>query len=126
MRIIIYIAILLFYFPVYAQDYSSEDYIRKYHKIAIAEMHIYGIPASITLAQGILESLEMAIPSLLENQKIILELNVTKDGREGKYIMMMMKQMSVLENTRRYKILIGIILSFCKTETATHFCLIIK
>jgi len=56
MRIIIYIAILLFSFPVYAQDYSSEDYIRKYHKIAIAEMHIYGIPASITLAQGILES----------------------------------------------------------------------
>ena len=67
MRIIIYIAILLFSFPVYAQDYSSEDYM-VYHKIAITEMHIYGIPASITLAQGILES-EMAIPSLLENQK---------------------------------------------------------
>ena len=83
MRIIINIAILLFYFPVYAQDYSSrEDYIRKYHKIAIAEMHIYGIPASITLAQGILESGNGNSRSLLENQKNHLELNVTKDGRK--------------------------------------------
>jgi len=40
----------------YAQKNASEDYIRKYHKIAIVEMRTFGIPASITLAQGILES----------------------------------------------------------------------
>lgn len=32
------------------------DYIDKYHNIAIEEMKAYGIPASITLAQGLLES----------------------------------------------------------------------
>ena len=35
---------------------STERYIEKYKPIAISEMHKYGIPASITLAQGILES----------------------------------------------------------------------
>lgn len=35
---------------------SIEDYILKYKPIAISEMKKYGIPASITLAQGILES----------------------------------------------------------------------
>lgn len=32
------------------------DYIEKWKNVAIREMHLYGIPASITLAQGILES----------------------------------------------------------------------
>lgn len=35
---------------------NPEDYINKYKKIAIHEMKEYGIPASIKLAQGILES----------------------------------------------------------------------
>ena len=35
---------------------KAELYIEKYKKIAISEMNSYGIPASITLAQGILES----------------------------------------------------------------------
>lgn len=32
------------------------EYIARYHPIAIEEMHLHGIPASIKLAQGILES----------------------------------------------------------------------
>ena len=36
--------------------YSAEDYIERFRVIAIKEMNSYGIPASITLAQGILES----------------------------------------------------------------------
>ena len=32
------------------------QYIRKYASLAVLEMHQYAIPASITLAQGILES----------------------------------------------------------------------
>ena len=36
--------------------YSADTYIEKFKTIAITEMNSYGIPASITLAQGILES----------------------------------------------------------------------
>ncbi|MES2874072.1 MAG: glucosaminidase domain-containing protein [Bacteroidota bacterium] len=36
--------------------YTAEDYIERFKAIAIKEMNSYGIPASITLAQGILES----------------------------------------------------------------------
>ena len=46
---------LLFFLslPLYAQ---YDAYIEKYKNIAMREMNDYGIPASITLAQGILES----------------------------------------------------------------------
>ena len=56
MKLFFSILSFLFSISVSAQDFSSEDYIRKFHKMAIAEMHSYSIPASITLAQGILES----------------------------------------------------------------------
>ncbi len=39
-----------------AQSYSREDYINKYADLAVKEMKRVGIPASITLAQGMLES----------------------------------------------------------------------
>jgi hypothetical protein len=39
-----------------AQNMSRAEYIAKYKDLAIAEMNQYGIPASITLAQGVLES----------------------------------------------------------------------
>lgn len=35
---------------------NVDEYVKRYAKIAVSEMHIYQIPASITLAQGILES----------------------------------------------------------------------
>jgi LysM repeat protein len=35
---------------------SRQQYIERYSQEAVKEMHAYGIPASITLAQGILES----------------------------------------------------------------------
>ena len=38
------------------QRISKEEYIEKYKEIAIEQMNLYSIPASITLAQGILES----------------------------------------------------------------------
>jgi len=43
------------FFSVFSQN-KTEAYIEKYRQIAIDEMHRYNIPASITLAQGILES----------------------------------------------------------------------
>ena len=39
-----------------AQKQTPKEYIEKYKKLAITEMHRSGVPASITLAQGILES----------------------------------------------------------------------
>ena len=36
--------------------YTSQQYIDRYKAIAIQEMNLYGIPASITLAQGLYES----------------------------------------------------------------------
>ena len=37
-------------------EYTVENYVNKYKEDAIREMHRSGVPASITLAQGILES----------------------------------------------------------------------
>jgi len=37
-------------------DQARQAYIRRFGSVAIAEMKAYGIPASITLAQGLLES----------------------------------------------------------------------
>lgn len=52
-----FLLILFFFsfFLAFAQN-KTESYITKYSSSAIVEMEIYGIPASITLAQGILES----------------------------------------------------------------------
>ncbi len=41
---------------MHAQKLSISEYVITYQKVAVQEMHRSGIPASITLAQGILES----------------------------------------------------------------------
>lgn len=56
MRISFLIIALGFVGIVQAQVYTRSHYIETYKKIAIDEMKRTGIPASITLAQGILES----------------------------------------------------------------------
>ena len=40
----------------FGQEISRKEYIEKYYFLAVKQMHQYKIPASITLAQGILES----------------------------------------------------------------------
>ena len=40
----------------FGQEITRKEYIEKYSSLAIIQMHQYRIPASITLAQGILES----------------------------------------------------------------------
>lgn len=47
---------LLLFIQNYAQDSKEIDYIRMYAKLAVEEMQLYKIPASITLSQGILET----------------------------------------------------------------------
>ena len=46
----------LFAHPAFVDDEMRRQYIATYQDIAVREMHRSGIPASITLAQGILES----------------------------------------------------------------------
>jgi flagellum-specific peptidoglycan hydrolase FlgJ len=51
---------LLVLLTVHAQkiswNKSYQDYIDQYREVAIQQMLMHGIPASITLAQGVLES----------------------------------------------------------------------
>lgn len=55
-RVILYvIALCLFLNPASAQSHQ-EKYITKYAQTAVSEMYRSGVPASITLAQGLLES----------------------------------------------------------------------
>ena len=56
MRGITVFLLVLSAWVVQAERISRSEYISKYKDIAIQEMNEFGIPASITLAQGILES----------------------------------------------------------------------
>ena len=56
---IINIVLILFAFASGLRAQSSSDirnYIAKYSQIALEQERTYGVPASITIAQGILES----------------------------------------------------------------------
>ena len=50
------LAILLVASAALAQKQTPQEYLAKYKELAIIEMHRSGVPASITLAQGVLES----------------------------------------------------------------------
>jgi len=56
MKFVVVMILLCFSFVGFAQKEKAEAYINLYKDIAIAEMQRSGVPASITLAQGILES----------------------------------------------------------------------
>lgn len=56
MRFIVFTGILFAATSLLGQRITREQYIEKYKEIAIAKMNEHGIPASITLAQGMLES----------------------------------------------------------------------
>lgn len=56
-KYILFISLLLLsLFNLSAQNNARQAYVKKYKSLAIREMQRTGIPASITLAQGILES----------------------------------------------------------------------
>lgn len=52
----VYFLVILFSGLLSAQESREIDYIRTFAKLAVEEMELYRIPASITLAQGILET----------------------------------------------------------------------
>jgi len=53
---ITFLLILGCYFNTVAQDLTPEEYINQYKDLAINEMKRMGVPAAITLAQGLLET----------------------------------------------------------------------
>jgi len=55
-KIVIFISLVLCHVAALAQDTPQERYIQKWAPTAVREMYRSGVPASITLAQGILES----------------------------------------------------------------------
>ena len=62
MKNIFYLFIIYFFSLTSIQAQNKTDsYIQQYSTIAVMEMNRYNIPASITLAQGILESNEKVI-----------------------------------------------------------------
>lgn len=56
LKTLLSLILFLFLTGLSAQETARQKYIKKYKDIAIKEMNEFGIPASITLAQGILES----------------------------------------------------------------------
>jgi len=56
MRFFSIILVLLMSSLAFSQSNKTDNYINTYKQIAIQEMHRTGIPASVTLAQGLLES----------------------------------------------------------------------
>lgn len=57
-RLCAFVALLILFLPASAQRRNSRynEYIRQYSSLAVDQMNRYKIPASITLAQGLLES----------------------------------------------------------------------
>ena len=74
--ILIFLGQLLF-----SQKILREEYILLYKDIAIEEMQRTGVPASITLSQGILES-GSGNSRLAKRQTTTLELSATRTGQE--------------------------------------------
>ena len=52
---LIVVPLLIISLACFSQN-TAQDYINKYKEIAVEEMNLFKIPASITLSQGILES----------------------------------------------------------------------
>ncbi len=100
---------------------AYEDYIKKYRSIAVDEMKHYRIPASITLAQGLLESgagrSELARKS---NNHFGIKCGGSWDGRSVRIPTMRPTNVSVLISMRRIRIVT--IRSSCVRVRVTLSC----
>ena len=103
---------------------NIEDYVKVYSEIAMDEMIQFGIPASITLSQGILES-------GIGKGRLAVEANnhfgiKCHDWNGKKFITMMMRNKSVLENMIILSIPTETILYSYPIGVDILFCLILK
>ena len=99
------------------------DYIDHYTALAIKQMDKYKIPASITLAQGLLES-GAGLSALTRNPIIISGLNAIRIGPASEFTGRTTVRTIVSGNIKKRKILLKIIRSFCSNIPAIPFCLL--
>ena len=109
--------------PVLSKDQKIEKYLSEFAPIAIEEMKKYKIPASITLAQGLLES-GYGEGRLAVKGNNHFGIKCHKEWVVKKFIMMMTKKGNVFVNTKTQKNLIVITHCFYN-ETSLYFYLII-
>lgn len=55
-KLILSICFIVISIPLFSQRISREEYILRYKDVAVRQMNLYGIPASIIMAQACLES----------------------------------------------------------------------
>ena len=95
--------LLLLPLVVKAQKISVEDYIDTYKDIAMKEMKEYKIPASITLAQGILES-GAGNSALARKANNHFGINAIRTGMGELIKWMMMRRTNALGNIGKQRI----------------------
>ena len=90
--------------PVSAQRRNTlyNKYIKEYAPLAIEQMDKYKIPASITLAQGLLES--GAGVAYWPGRATITSASSVTDGREARSIMTMTRKVNVSGPIARWRI----------------------
>jgi len=90
------------FFNSMSNEERTHWYVNTYSKIAINEMKKYGIPASITMAQGILES-NSGKGTLALRFNNHLGKKGLKDGKGKKFNQMEEPRVNVLENIKTQK-----------------------
>ena len=95
-RLIFLTVVFFFAVGVQAQKRNARyiEYINKYSDLAVEQMKLHKIPASITLAQGLLEVVPDTV-SWHERAIIILVLSVEVVGGGVPFVTMMMHAMNV-------------------------------
>ena len=91
-RLIFLTVVFFFAVGVQAQKRNARyvEYINKYSDLAVEQMKLHKIPASITLAQGLLESGAGIQPGWHERVITTLVLSVVAVGGDVRFVMMMM------------------------------------
>ena len=95
-RLIFLTVVFFFAVGVQAQKRNARyvEYINKYSDLAVEQMKLHKIPASITLAQGLLES-GAGYSQLARKRITTLVLSVVAVGGDVRFVMMMMRATNV-------------------------------
>ncbi|GAC1387597.1 MAG: hypothetical protein NVSMB45_17360 [Ginsengibacter sp.] len=80
-KAVLFVSIIICVSHVYGQRITAEQYIELYKDLAIREMKRMGVPAAITLAQGLLET-EGGNSDLLKKSNNHFGINVRIPGQE--------------------------------------------
>lgn len=97
MKKLLSICLVVSAFAVKAQTWNTEEqYIQRFAPYAVEEMELYKVPASITLAQGLIETAG-GQSRLAQEGKPLLVSNVKKPGQVRRCPIQMMLQTNASE-----------------------------